>query len=126
MTTTQDRWIAAVKALRADGVKFRFNVQKCCRGCITHEDLNMTDHSQPYGYTYGGQGDRIYWDDRGRPYRKGTQRHSGPWHETLDHVNINHGNGAAEKIVAAFTAAGLPATWDGSEFSCVKVTFPTA
>lgn len=121
--TVQQRWLEASKALRKEGVQFRFNVSKCCRGCITAEDLNLKDESQPYGYTYGGQGNRIHWDEQGRPYTKGFQRHSGPWHETMSRAYINHGNGSAPRIVAAFRAAGLDASWDGSQYSCVEVNF---
>lgn len=118
--TIQQRWAAAGKALRKDGVQFRFNVSKCCRSCIVAEDLNLKDASQPYGYTYGGQGNRIFWDEDGRPVYAAAR---GDHRKPVFRANINHGNGSAARIVAAFTAAGLDATWDGSEYSCVQVDF---
>ncbi|QGH74001.1 hypothetical protein SEA_HIDDENLEAF_50 [Microbacterium phage Hiddenleaf] len=120
MNDLQIRFENAIKALRKDGLKIRQNIQKCCRGCITEEDLNMKDEEQPYGYTYGGQGFAIVWRD-GQPWRKGSA-----WYrptEPEESVMFNWGNGSAEKIAEAFRAEGFEVEWDGSDFSCVEVKF---
>lgn len=122
---TQTRFETAIKALRKDGVKIRQNVQKCCRGCIGYEDLNMKDEEQPYGYTYGGQGFAIVWRD-GQPFRKSDLTGRNSYYRTPkpeESVMFNWGNGSAEKIAEAFRAEGFEVDWDGSEFSCVEVKF---
>lgn len=116
--TVESRWGRAVKSLRKDGVKFRTNVVKCCRGCITESDLNMPDVTQPYGYTYGGQGHRMSWDRNGNPLEKSRNRRGGEFFQVSE-IYINWGNGSAAAIVAAFEAEGFTVVWDGSEYSAV-------
>lgn len=118
--TTQDRWNAAVYELRKAGIKFRTNVRKCCRGCITDEDLRMTDADQPYGFTYGGQGCAIKWEG-GEPVEQGRSWSRDMVPATVAYVN--HGNGAAETIAAVFASHGFAVEWDGSEYRCVEIHF---
>lgn len=124
MTNQQIRFENAIKALRKDGVKIRQNVQKCCRGCIGYEDLNMKDETQPYAYTYGGQGFATSWSE-GALYRRDKLRKSRNYYgmsiRPEESVMFNWGNGSAEKVAEAFRAEGFEVVWDGSEFSCVEV-----
>lgn len=114
------------KVLRKQGIQFKFNVVECCRGCITDEKLNLKKEDQPYGFTYGGQGQRITWNGndemiyassvsskRSFYYRGAEQK--------VEQVFINHGNDSAEAIVKAFTEAGFDAEWDGNKYSCVVI-----
>lgn len=114
------------KELRKQGVQFRMNVMECCRGCISHEKLNLKNEDQPYGFTYGGQGGRITWnsedqvvyaDSLTKKYRYGRPRNG----ELVDAVYVNHGNGSAEKIAQAFRDGGFEVEWDGTDGSCVEI-----
>lgn len=121
LNTERARWMRATKAIRKDGIKFLANVQACCRGCIGSEKLGMDEDSeQAYGYTYGGQGNRISWDEHtGLAVQKQDR-----WNRSSSvTAYINHGNGSAERIAAAFRAEGFEVTWNGSEAACVEVKF---
>ena len=131
---TQERYLSAIKALRKQGIKFRQNVSKCCRGCILPEDIGLNADSietQPYGYTYGGQGQAIGWVN-GTPVNRADQakinRRWG-WQYNSEvaekSVYINWGNDAGRAIAAAFRDQGFDVEWDGSDHSCVVVNFPT-
>lgn len=118
------RWDRAVKALRKDGVHFRTNMMKCCRGCLTEEDLNLKDAAQPYGYTFGGQDGWIKFNEDGLPYTAAGSngRRFGYDYESRNiTAYINWGNGAGEKIAEAFRAEGFEVVWDGDQYSCVEV-----
>lgn len=119
------RWNRAAKALRKDGVHFRTNMMKCCRSCITEADLGLKDDTAPYGYTFGGQGGAIKFNEDGLPYQKAGRsgRRYGYDYETPVEAYINHGNGAGEKIAAAFRAEGFDVDYDGSEYKTVTVKF---
>lgn len=115
-------------ALRKQGVQFRLNVVECCRGCITDEKLNLKSEDQPYGFTYGGQGQRITWNSKGEMiYASSLNKSRRSFYyrsasESKVHtLYINHGNGSAEKIVEEFRKAGFDAEWDGSEWSTVQI-----
>lgn len=124
--TTKARYNVALKALRAEGVKVRSNVRQCCRGCITPDQLGLTDEtvkSTPYAYTYGGQGQAVSWDSNGEPKRL---REAYSWGEprTIESAMFSHGNGAGPKVAEAFEAQGFGVIWDGSDFKCVEVLLP--
>lgn len=131
--TTQDRWKEALKAVRADGVKVRQNVQKCCLSCIEPADLGFKglewgqETPTPYAYTYGGQGSRYLWVD-GEPEYAPASRF---WDRgTLEVVYFNWGGPefwdgtdhyAARSLVARFSDNDFQVTWSGNEYSCVGV-----
>lgn len=114
------------KALRAEGIQFRFNVMECCKGCISHEKLGLKSEDQPYGFTYGGQGQRITWNEQDEMVYASsmTRKRSYYYRDTankVDSVYVNHGNGSAEKIVQAFRDGGFEVEWDGNDYSCVEI-----
>lgn len=131
MLTTQERWNAAVKGIRSQGVKIKQNVAMCCRGCIGYETLGMEqDSTQPYVYTYGGQGDAYRWIE-GKPYyrdeyKRRTRKH--PFKDArkdtaVSRVYIYHGNQSGEIVLQAFKAAGFDVSWDGTEGTALVVLF---
>lgn len=120
-STVEERFKAAVVAVRRQGVKIRQNVRKCCRGCIMPSDLGFPaeadDKSEipgPYAYTFGGQGQALKWahgepvDSRGRPEAEA-------W--------FNHGGGGGDVVAETFREFGFTVEWDGTEVQCVKVIF---
>lgn len=113
--TTENRFKRAVVAARKSGVHMRTNIVECCRGCVTSEKLNLKDETQPYGWTYGGQGRYLRWNIFGDAVYE--DRGSKPYGS----VFYNWGNGSAEAIKAAFEAEGFQVNWDGSEFASVEI-----
>jgi len=77
---------------------------------------------QPYAYTYGGQGNAIYWDNDGNPFIRPTARRTKPESEAI----FNHGNGGGQLIADAMREQGFEVEWDGSDLWSVVVKFPTA
>lgn len=84
------------------------------------------ENNNPYGFTYGGQGQRITWNGndemvyassvsgkRSFYYRNAERK--------VDSVYVNHGNGSAEAIAQAFRDGGFDVEWDGSEYSFVVI-----
>jgi len=120
VSTTQERFKNAVKAIRKDGILWRTNVRQCCRGCITPKQLGMSSHEDPnpYAYTYGSQGSAIKWNRDGTPTVDVGRYQSVP---AKIEMFVNWGNGSAEKVLAAFRAEGFTADWTGSEHHCVIV-----
>jgi hypothetical protein len=120
------RWDRAVKSLRKSGVHFRTNVMKCCRGCITEQDLNLKDVEQPYGYTFGGQDMWVKFNEDGQPYEKADRwerRSNGYDYKSPEKVFINHGNDAGAKIAEAFRTEGFTVEYDGTDYNCVEIKF---
>lgn len=117
-TSPEARFKRAVKALRAEGIAWRTNIRQCCRGCVSAEmvGLDSEDSTEPYAWTFGGQGQTLRWDADGNPIDNRELRRQGG---TL--VDINWGNGAAEKVVTAFQAEGFEADWNGSDWDTVTV-----
>lgn len=126
--TTQDRYAAAVKAIRKSGVAIRQNVSACCRGCA--EPFKTTKgfdaETTPYAWNFGGQGGAIRWSGNGEYtyLPSDTYRYGRSGNPSTQKVYFNHGNGSAERIVAAFKAEGFEVEWDGEQRSCVEVTVP--
>lgn len=133
MTTTVERWDAAIKEARKAGVKVRQNVQQCCRGCITPEKLGLKedDETTPYAFTFGGQGNAITWYNNQAYYRAelNRTRNSRSWYgrkdpKPVDRVFWNHGGEdlkAAEAIKAAFENNGFTVEWNGEGYECVQI-----
>ena len=133
------RFKAAVKEIRASGVKIRQNVNGCCTGCIETTALGLTEETEqttPYLFTYAGQGNRYTWRD-GLPYYAAAIRVRRSWGgENLDRrgakvttMYFNHGGPgivAAKVAAAAFRAQGLTVEWDGTATQCVIVKTPHA
>lgn len=115
METTKQKFNRALRNTRKEGIKVLQNVQECCRSCITSEKLGLTDDSQPYAFTYGGQGSAYRWLDNGPV----TRKHWAP----VKVIYFNHDNGAAEVLFRNLKAEGLNVTWSGSDYQCVTVTF---
>ena len=114
------------KALRKEGVQFRFNVMECCRGCISSEKLGLKNEDQLYGFTYGGQGQRITWNEQDEMvYASSMNRKRSFYYRDnggkVGSVYVNHGNGSAEKIAQAFRDGGFEVEWDGEDSSCVEI-----
>ena len=114
------------KALRKEGVQFRMNVMEWCRGCISSEKLGLKNEDQLYGFTYGGQGQRITWNEQDEMvYASSMNRKRSFYYRDnggkVDSVYVNHGNGSAEKIAQAFRDGGFEVEWDGNEYSCVVI-----
>lgn len=111
--------------LRKQGVAFRINVMECCRGCVTHEKIGAKTNEQPYGFIYGGQGNRVTWNERDEMiYASSLKKRRSYFDnnkEKVDSLFVNHGNDSAEKIVEAFQSAGFETVWDGNDYSCVEV-----
>lgn len=120
-TSPKARWDRAIKSLRKDGVHFRTNIMQCCRGCVDATKLNLKDESQAYGWTFGGQGSWIKFNEDGLPFTHSERRYED--YETPTTAYVNWGNGAGETIAAAFRAEGFQVEFDGNESSCVEIKF---
>jgi hypothetical protein len=134
--TTKARYAAAVKALKAADVTTRINVRQCCRGCVSPEQLGLTDDTtatQPYAWTYGGQGGALRWDPATGEPVEDLPRRRGWGSTTSSSAGVfaywNHGGPdlvAARAVVDAFTAQGFEVEWNGSEHQCPIVTVKAA
>lgn len=133
---TYERYQAAVKAIRSQGVKVRQNVRKCCRGCILPSDLGFppeadgsSEEPGAYCYTYGGQGHAITWRD-GVAYNAADLRryerhfYSIPENARESRVYWNHGGGAGQVVADAFREQGFEVEWNGKEAFTVEVVLP--
>ena len=102
----------AMSLMRKRGGVARLNVMGCCRSCITADGTvwGAIDESLheviPVVYHYGGQGNRIDWDED-------------------EYLYLNHDNKGADMVVKCLTECGVPYEWDGSEHTCVKVFINT-
>lgn len=67
--TTEDRFNAALAAVRTARVHVALNVMTCCRSCAGYKDLGLTEDAegQPIAWTFGGQDNELVWRD-GQPY----------------------------------------------------------
>lgn len=125
--TTKERYAAAVKAIRKSGVTIRQNVSACCRGCAEpfKNSKGFDAETTPYAWNFGGQGMGLKWAEKGDKalLADGYLGYGGAERASVT-VFFNHGNGSAERIVAAFRAEGFEVKWDGEQSSCVEVTVP--
>lgn len=125
--TTKERWAKAVKALRKSGVATRQNVSSCCQGCAEpfKNTKSFDAESTPYAWNFGGQGMNLVWSGNGKKALANRDRY-GYGVQDVDQVTVyfNHGNGSAQRIVAAFEAEGFEVTWDGEQHSSVGITVP--
>jgi hypothetical protein len=111
-----------LRMLRANAVAARLNVQQCCRGCVTPQQLGMADAQAPVVWHYGGQGRRLYFLD-GVPHEKTNSRADGDGYAAAKVIYFNHDNGGAQKFLALCALHGITAKWSGREFDCVEI-FP--
>lgn len=128
--TMKARFRSALKEIRANGVKVRQNVQKCCRGCVTEEKLGMKSENEAYAFTYGGQGNAYTWvDDDNAPVSRDSLRkfqrrgYGRPNLRPVNSIYFNHGNDSGQVIAESFKNNGFEVDWDGSEMKCVVVKF---
>lgn len=125
------RFFTATKELRRAGVKWHTNVQQCCRGCVTHDQLGLAseDDETMYAWTFGGQGGALRWNrDNGFAVRDMTG-YGRTWGGRVDNdepvtVYVNHGNGSGALVAEAFKRNGFTVKWDGSETMCVEIEVP--
>lgn len=120
-TAREADWKLAIKVIRANGIKVRQNVQACCPGCITSEQLRMTSPDQPVIYTYGGQGAAYAWEDGVCYTRKSVRAWSGVEIQSLWFNHTNLTDEQANWVVSVFRAHGFEAEWDGSHSTCIEV-----
>lgn len=125
-TTTTSRQAAydlAVKVIRQNGIKVRRNVQSCCRGCVTPEQMGMKSETDPIVWTFGGQGNATTWNYAGAMVYRNRRRGYGKT-DIVDTLYFNHSNLTPELgalVIDTFRAHGFQAEWDGSEYSCIEV-----
>lgn len=104
----EDNIKLAMRTMRKRGGVARLNVMGCCRSCITADgtvwgDIDESLHEViPVVYHYGGQGNRIDWDND-------------------QYFYLNHDNKGAEMVTKCLTECGVPYEWNGNEYTCVKV-----
>lgn len=127
---------AALKDIRAAGVKVRQNVPGGTIGSIEPEALGMTRETEPvtpYLFSYGGQGGRYVFRN-GLPYNADQIK---PRHRYMREL-IRPSNGAkvlyfyhggpeitAARVAAeAFRAHGLDVVWDGTAHMSVMIRTP--
>jgi hypothetical protein len=117
--STKERWNKSVREIRKVGIAIKQNVRQCCRSCVTDDQLGMKNDTQPYAFTYGGQGNATKWADDETMVLAYVPR----WqkNEPVKEVYINHGNGSAQFVADTFRANGFTVVWDGSAGKCVTV-----
>lgn len=120
--TTEDRWKAAVKSLRASGVRVRQNIMECCRGCVSEEKLGMKTPTEPIAWTFGGQGGAVSWV-KGEPFYRDTLRSHRSRTRAVEEIYFNHSNDAGQRIAQAFIGQGFEVDWDGTNSKTVIVKF---
>lgn len=126
--TDKDRMVEALAAFRATGARFRINVMKCCRGCVEMKNVGLQDGDEetPYAWTYGSQGNKLFWVD-GIAHRA-AEHWEKQWSSRtrngmipLEQLYIYHGNGAGQTMRDALVNAGFDVEWDGDESSAILV-----
>lgn len=115
--TRQERWNAALKEARKNGVKIRQNIKGCCKGCIDLESIFGDTETVAYGWTYGSQNSGYKWSDNGKVLNDDERYLPSP----ITRVPFNHSNGAGQVIADAFKAHGFKVEWVGSNLGCVIV-----
>ena len=114
----QQRFNAAFRDLRTNGVAAKSNVTTVTRGSTSiTDDLGGTSADQPYAYTYGGQGCRVSWEDGERAYQRGWRGRR----EYTDQVYVYFGNGSAQQVVDTFRDHGFEVEWDGKDTTAISV-----
>lgn len=120
-TTQQDRFKAAIKAIRARGVRFVQNVgQK-----QYDERLGMTEEQEkatPYAWTDGRQGSNYTWRDD-RPAMVSPRGKHQLRVQPLRQLFVNHSNGAGQIVAEEFRAQGFTVEWDGTDMRSVVLVF---
>ena len=112
----------AVKTIRSYGIKVRRNVQSCCRGCVTPNQLGVKSSNHPIIWHFGGQGDAFTWDMHGNAvYRHGDRFTKGQPVDTIYFNWSNLSDEQARAVVAVFRNHGFDAEWDGNDMRCIQV-----
>lgn len=131
--TIQERFEAAKKEIRKNGVKVRVNIYECCRGCVTNEKLGIKTNDDPIIWHYGGQDHAFSFASDGLPYYRSYLYGSGrKWYrnaeEFICNPLFNHNSLSAEQrdmVVAAFENNGLVVVWgDNNEerdYKCIEI-----
>jgi hypothetical protein len=122
--TTQDRFKAALKTIRAAGATTRMNVRSCCQGCAILPDVDMLV------WTFGGQGNAYSFHNgemvKSDKLAKLRKRGYGTLAER-DHVDALYLNfstvEAGQAANFAFQDQGFVTEWDGSIHQSVIVKF---
>ncbi|AXH66628.1 hypothetical protein SEA_STARBOW_132 [Streptomyces phage Starbow] len=114
--TFEQSFKKAFKDTRKTGVTAKMQVWECCRGCINKEKLGMNSDSDPYVYTYAGQGSRLRFDGDSVVYADSRS--------SVPHIYVYHGNGGGEKFAEVAKSLGLDVEWDGSQWSAIVVKVP--
>lgn len=138
MSTTEERFQAAVTAVQAQGVHLTLNVMTCCNGCTGATDVGLTDETldtTPHAWHFGGQGAELVWDN-GKPRfmnempedddeddeRESFGRRN--YTRPADVLWFNHGGPdlkAAQTLTEAFRGQGFTVEWNGTDDECVQV-----
>ncbi|AXH66874.1 hypothetical protein SEA_STARPLATINUM_136 [Streptomyces phage StarPlatinum] len=114
--TFEQKFKQAFKNTRKANVTAKMQVQECCRGCINKEKLGMDSDSDPYVYTYAGQGSRLRFAGDSVVYADTRN--------PVPHIYVYHGNGGGEKFAEVAKSLGLDVEWDGSQWSAIVVKVP--
>lgn len=137
MSTTEERFEAAVAAVHAQGVTLKLNVMACCNGCAGPADIGLTDETlatTPHAWTLGSQGNELVWDN-GKPRflnempeddeddefeSFGRRNYTRP----ADVLFFNHGGPelkAGQALAEAFRGQGFTVEWNGTDAETVQV-----
>lgn len=134
MATTQERFTAAVEAVRGQNIPVILNIMTCCRSCTTATDKGFpneeAEKSWPHIWHYGGQDNELVWSEAGEPQRR-VER---DWDEDgevtqvedlpVDSIFFNHAGPnltAARALVDAFRGHNFDVEWNGTEIQAVVV-----
>lgn len=117
--STQERWNKAVREIRKTGVAIKQNIRECCNGCITLDQIGAKTDSQPWAYTYGGQGFATKWQNVYTMVPASTPRDVRG--VPVKEVYFKHGNGSAQVVADTFRANGFVVVWDGNDSKAVTV-----
>lgn len=118
--TTQQKFKAAMREIRKNGVAAKYNVSGCCRSCISYEAGEEHGEDHQIVWHYGGQGNRISWNSYGQAISKGSGWR-GDSAYGVAYLNHSLTEDNAKMVVAVFERHGLTVDWDGSEWQCIGI-----
>lgn len=116
---TKERWNNAVRAIRKTGVAIKQNIRECCNSCITLDQIGAKTDTQPWAYTYGGQGFATKWENDYKMVAASTPRDVRG--VPVTEVYFKHGNGSAQVVADTFRDNGFIVEWNGSDSRAVVV-----
>jgi hypothetical protein len=137
MSTTEERFEAAVSAVQAQGVTLKVNVMACCNGCANASHLGLTEEAletTPHAWNLGSQGDELVWDN-GKPrfLNELPDDEDDDEFESFGRRNLtrpatvvyfNHGGPdlkAGQALAEAFRSQGFTVEWNGTDVEAVQV-----